>query len=197
MTSWKNNNILESRRLVEEVLNPPKKTGKIVARDRKDLVDILDDIYNKYESLIYYDNNYWGHRVPEEIKNLNFIDVSNVKDMSYLFRGQGVPYILSDWDVSNVEDMSHMFEESDFNGDISKWNVSKVKDMSYMFSNNGFFNGDISGWDVSSVKNMSRMFKGSYFDGDISNWDVSNVENMKWMFKDSPLEGEEPSWYKA
>ena len=41
--------------------------------------------------------------------DLNFIDVSKINDMSYLFAG------------------------SKFIGDISKWNVSKVTDMNRMF----------------------------------------------------------------
>jgi surface protein len=41
---------------------------------------------------------------------------------------------ISKWDVSNVKDMSFMFTRSKFNGDISKWKVRKVKYMDYMFS---------------------------------------------------------------
>ena len=37
------------------------------------------------------------------------------------------------WNVSEVKDMSYMFAESEFKGDISKWNFSNVKDMSSMF----------------------------------------------------------------
>ena len=41
---------------------------------------------------------------------------------------------ISNWDVSNVKDMMYMFCDSKFNGDISNWNVSNVVDMSYMFN---------------------------------------------------------------
>ena len=60
-------------------------------------------------------------------------------------------------DVSNVTDMQWMFDESEFNGDISKWDVSNVTDMEEMFSFSKF-NGDISQWDVSNVTNKSKMF---------------------------------------
>ena len=147
MRSWKKDNLI--RRVRE--------SKKVVARDRKDLDDILYDIYNRYEGLIHYDSRYGRYNVPKDVENLGFIDVSNVKDMSYLFCGQGVPYILSGWDVSNVEDMNHMFYGAIFNKNISKWDVSNVEDMSYMFYYSEF-DGDISNWDLSSVKNSSHMF---------------------------------------
>ena len=80
-------------------------------------------------------------------------------------------------DVSQVTDMSYLFKESEFNGDISNWDVSNVTNMECMFEFSDF-NGDISKWDVSSVENMVGMFDGSCFNGDISKWDVSNVTNI-------------------
>src|SRR5574344_1356251 len=65
--------------------------------------------------------------------NLNFIDTSKIKDMSWLFSGTDFNGDISQWDVSNVSDMCGMFEHSRFNGDISKWNVSRVENMSSMF----------------------------------------------------------------
>ena len=45
MTSWKNNNTLESRRLVEETLNPVKKSRKIkiVAKNKEHLHELIED----------------------------------------------------------------------------------------------------------------------------------------------------------
>ena len=121
MTSWKNNNTLESRRLAEEVLDSPKKTRKVVARDKDHLRQL---IMNRIEK-----------RGPD--CDLNDIDVRRITDMSYLFYGLTSYFNgdISQWDVSNVEDMAYMFKGSDFNGDISDWDTSNVKYMTRMFYN--------------------------------------------------------------
>ena len=202
MTSWKNNNTLESRRLVEEVLNPTKRPQKVVAKDLEHL-----------RALIYERIKDQGFKA-----NLNDIDTSNITDMSHLFAstygsdgGYNRRWLLGDstdaidfsrfdgdisqWDVSNVKKMRAMFKGSKFNGDISNWDVSRVQDMAQMFRLSKF-NGDISNWDVSGVRNMTRMFYKSKFNGDLSKWRVPRGRYMKNVFDDSPLEGKEPDWYK-
>ena len=113
-------------------------------------------------------------------------DVSNVTDMSHLFRNSG--YFNEDigkWDVSNVTNMSQMFDSAiSFNQNIGKWDVSMVENMSWMFSYTEFFNQDISKWDVSKVTDMRGMFENTQsFNQDIGKWDVSNVTNMSGMFQ--------------
>lgn len=96
-------------------------------------------------------------------------------------------------DVSNIRDMSYLFKNSEFNGDISKWNVSRVDNMLCMFWYSKF-NGDISNWNVSNVKNMRYIFNGSEFDGDISNWKPHSIDSKFMIFVKSKLNDNRPYW---
>ena len=71
MTSWKNNNTLESRRLAEETLNSAEKSEKIVAEDMMHLIRLINDRISKF-----------GPNC-----DLNDIDVSRVTNMRRLFLG--------------------------------------------------------------------------------------------------------------
>jgi surface protein len=63
---------------------------------------------------------------------------------------------ISKWDVSNVKDMSYMFTFNEsFNQDISKWDTSKVNNMSWMFREAKTFNQDIGNWNVGNVNAMT------------------------------------------
>ena len=84
-------------------------------------------------------------------------------------------------DVSALTNMTFMFYETKYNGDISRWDVSNVVDMRNMFKNSSF-NNDISNWNTSKAELMYGMFYYAKFNKDISKWDVSNVEDMSYMF---------------
>ena len=96
---------------------------------------------------------------------------------------------LNDIDTSLIKDMSYMFEKSDFNGDISSWNVSNVRDMSSMFYMSKF-NNDISNWDTSNVKSMDGMFYQGKFNQYISNWKIRPDCDIAYMFFECPIKEE-------
>ena len=176
------------------------RTGKLSSR----LKQLINDHNNfhKYKSIIKVNDKTHllelikiGQELFGDDGNFNWIDTSEITDMSYLFfKNRKFNGHIELWDVHNVTDMRCMFKYAEkFNQPIGDWDVSKVTDMSQMFYYSDF-NRNISMWDVSNVEDMTDMFHGAKFNGDILNWDVSNVENMSWMFAESEFNGDISKW---
>ena len=147
--------------------------------------------------------------------DLNHIDVSKIKDLSFLFSSIVAPYgfglqkfngDISKWDVSNCTNLASMFKCSAFEGDISEWDTGNVESMNEMFAQASGprgnaqtqrFNCDISGWDVSSLKNCAYMFyKHVYFQKDLSKWNLDKTKtHFEGMFK-LASNTNLPKWYK-
>ena len=102
-----------------------------------------------------------NYAFKHNIYDLNFIDTSEITDMSLLFSNCMHNFDVSSWDVSNVRNMGYMFYHcKNFNCDLLNWDVSKVKNMNYMFYNCKNFNCDLSDWDISNMTRWKNTFCG-------------------------------------
>ena len=117
-------------------------------------------------------------------QDLEHWDVSNVTDMSNLFRSSAFNGSVNNWDTANVTNMKNIFFGAfNFNQSLNNWDISSLTDMSYMFYQASKFNQPLDNWNVSSVTDMSYMFYGAEsFNQNINNWDVSLVTDMNHMF---------------
>jgi len=116
----------------------------------------------------------------------HLLDLINQETMA-----NGFQCDLNHIDVSQVKSMSFLFCRSKFNGDISQWDVSNVRSMLNMFAYSEF-DGDISQWDVSKVMSIRSMFEGSKFSKNLSDWKPYEAIEID-MFKGAKCS--KPYWF--
>lgn len=165
------------------------------ADNRYDVVYASDGVFPSFPDDISYlfgtsqTNISSGFTLLTEINNLDKIDLTSIKSMSYFVSGcESLCYIdVSNFDTSNVSSMACMFYKCNslITLDVSNLDTSKVTDMSSTFFGcSSLTSLDVSSFDTSNVTNMSSMFRAcrGLSTLDVSNFDTSNVCYMYDMF---------------
>ena len=124
-----------------------------------------------------------------DITAIDTLDLTGVTNLSLMFY-QNFVLVFNDsvnnWDVSNITDMSQMFRQNKlFNQPLNNWDVSNVTTMKDMFFDAEDFNQPLNNWDTSNVTTMNNMLAyADDFNQDISTWDFSglNVSNALQNF---------------
>ena len=136
--------------------------------------------------------------------NLNYIDTSEITDMSELIMDMScdiklgiVGTIFTLWQITLTIYKKYILRKDIdvfvISPDISNWDVSNVKYMAGMFKNTKF-NGDISRWNTVGAIKMDCMFRRSLFNQEIVEWNVENVRDMCDMFSGSKFNGDISKW---
>ena len=125
----------------------------------------------------------------KQIEGLEFLNTSEVKDMSGMFYGcSGLTSLdLSHFNTQNVTKMSGMFYGCSglSSLDLSHFNTQNVTNMSWLFDGcSGLSSLDLSYFNTQNVTNMSWMFYGcsGLTSLDLSHFNTQNVTNMIQMF---------------
>ena len=125
----------------------------------------------------------------KQIEGLEYLNTSEVKDMSYMFLGcSGLTSLdVSSFDTQKVIEMWHMFEGCSglTSLDVSNFNTQNVTGMGAMFGGcSGLTSLDLSNFNTQNVTNMGAMFLGcsGLTSLDVSHFDTQNVTYMGTMF---------------
>ena len=130
------------------------------------------------------------YRALKQIEGLEYLNTSEVKDMSSMFWGCSAltSLDLKNFNTQNVTDMSVMF--SGCSGlpslDVSHFNTQNVTDMGGMFDYcSGLTSLDLSHFNTQNVTDMGGMFSGcsGLTSLDLSHFNTQNVTDMIEMFK--------------
>ena len=135
----------------------------------------------------------WFYNYDElkQIEGLEFLNTSEVKDMSWMFSDcSGLTSLdLSHFNTQNVTDMSLMFYDCGTltSLDLKNFNTKNVTDMNCMFSRcTSLTSLDLKNFNTQNVTNMGGMFYEceSLTSLDLKNFNTQNVTGMVGMFYD-------------
>ena len=128
----------------------------------------------------------------EEIIGIEDIDISGLRDCSWMFAG--CPNLknldLSMWDISYINALDGMFSGCSSLTDISwvnDWQFSEnMTDLSFLFNNcKNITELNLSNWNVENIKHFDEMFRfceNLTTVGDISDWNLEKAGYMEKMF---------------
>ena len=132
---------------------------------------------------------FYKYLALKQIEGLEFLNTSEVKDMSGMFYGcSGLTSLdLSHFNTQNVTKMSGMFYGCSglTSLDLSHFNTQNVTNMSWTFDGcSGLTSLDLSHFNTQNVTNMSWMFYGcsGLTSLDLSHFNTQNITNMIQMF---------------
>ena len=136
-------------------------------------------------------NLFYGFEALKTINDIDELNTTNVKNMSYMFPGcvSLTSLDLSSFNTSNVKNMSYMFDVCGGLKTLTfgdNWDTSNVTDMTSMFAGCWELASlDLSSFETSKVTDMNNMFYGceSLTSLTLGNgWDTSKVTDMSFMF---------------
>ena len=126
----------------------------------------------------------------KQIEGLEYLNTSEVKDMSGMFEGcEWLKSLdLKNFNTQNVTDMSGMFSDciTLTSLDLKDFNTQNATDMSRMFFRCYELTSlDLKSFNTQNVTDMSSMFSQcrTLTSLDLKNFNTQNVTKMSWMFK--------------
>ena len=135
----------------------------------------------------------WFHccEALEQIEGLEYLNTSEVKDMSSMFSycTSLTSLDLKNFNTQNVTNMSSMFAYCNelTSLDLKNFNTQNVTDMSRMFfACESLTSLDLKNFNTQNVTDMHGMFSDcpSLTSLDLKNFNTKNVTDMGWMFRD-------------
>ena len=134
---------------------------------------------------------FYDCKVLKQIEGLEYLNTSEVKDMSKMFYGCSAltSLDLKRFNTQNVTNMKGMFSscEALTSLDLKSFNTQNVTDMSSMFDDCWALTSlDLKNFNTQNVTDMRKMFSDcrTLTSLDLKNFNTQNVTDMSWMFFD-------------